>query len=160
MRRARYPRGMTLERIRRIAIADDSPAFVAAAADYITSLPGYGLAGTVQAVSQAVTLVENALPDVLLLGLGLSPGRGLDMVRRVKACTCLHAPHHVETAARRQAQAEQEHIGKRIFDQGHRLRNRLHRAGQSVARQARDVVGRGGNKCRAVIGDRDAPDTL
>jgi len=31
------------------------------------------LAGTVQAVSQALTLVENALPDVLLLGLGLSP---------------------------------------------------------------------------------------
>ena len=63
---------MTPERIRRIAIADDSPAFVAAAADYITSLPGYGLAGTVQAASQALTLVEKALPDVLLLGLGLS----------------------------------------------------------------------------------------
>src|SRR3989442_2124083 len=77
---------MTSERTRRIAIADDSPAFVAAAADYVASLPGYGLAGTVQAVSQALTLVENALPDVLLLGLGLSPARGLDMVRRVKAC--------------------------------------------------------------------------
>src|SRR5438046_2654452 len=61
---------MTPERTRRIAIADDSPAFVAAAADYIASLPGYGLAGTVQTVSQALTLVENALPDVLLLGLG------------------------------------------------------------------------------------------
>src|SRR5207244_12572682 len=77
---------MTTERTRRIAIADDSPAFVAAAADYIASLPGYGLAGTVQAASQALTLVENALPDVLLLGLGLWPARGLDMVRRVKAC--------------------------------------------------------------------------
>src|SRR2546422_941735 len=85
VRRVLYPRSMTPERTRRIAIADDSPAFVAAAADYIASLPGYGLAGTVQAVSQALTLVENALPDVLLLGLGLSPARGLDMVRRVKA---------------------------------------------------------------------------
>src|SRR5205809_6897761 len=77
---------MTPERTRRIAIADDSPAFVAAAADYIASLPGYGLAGTVQAVSQALTLVENALPDVLRLGLGLSPARGPDMARRGKAC--------------------------------------------------------------------------
>src|SRR5439155_1650724 len=63
-------------------------------------------------------------------------------------------------AGRRQAQAEQQHIWKRIFDQGQRLRNRLHRAGHPVARQARDIVGRGGNKGRAVIGDRDAPGTL
>src|SRR3989442_8770264 len=76
---------MTPERTRRIAIADDSPAFVAAAADYIASLPGYGLAGTVQAVSQTLTLGENALPDVLLPGLGLSSARGLAKVRRVKA---------------------------------------------------------------------------
>jgi DNA-binding NarL/FixJ family response regulator len=115
---------MTPERIRRIAIADDSPAFVAAAADYIASLPGYGLAGTVQAASQALTLVENALPDVLLLGLGLSPARGLDMVRRVKACpgapavvamTLFHTPEAAAEATRAGADAL---VGKEAFVAG------------------------------------------
>ena len=115
---------MTTERTRRIAIADDSPAFVAAAADYIASLPGYGLAGTVQAVSQALTLVENALPDVLLLGLGLSPARGLDMVRRVKACpgapavvamTLFHTP---EAAARARRAGADALVGKEAFVSG------------------------------------------
>jgi DNA-binding NarL/FixJ family response regulator len=124
VRRAPYPRSVTPERVRRIAIADDSPAFVAAAADYITSLPGYGLAGTVQAVSQALTLVENALPDVLLLGLGLSPGRGLDMVRRVKACpgapavvamTLFHTPEAAAQATRAGADAL---VGKEAFVAG------------------------------------------
>jgi two-component system, NarL family, nitrate/nitrite response regulator NarL len=113
---------MTPERTRRIAIADDSPAFVVAAADYIASLPGYGLAGTVQAVSQALTLVENALPDVLLLG--LSPARGLDMVRRVKACpgapavvavTLFHTPEAAAQARRAGADAL---VGKEAFISG------------------------------------------
>ena len=124
MRRALYPRSMTPERTRRIAIADDSPAFVAAAADYIASLPGYALAGTVHAVSQTLTLVENALPDVLLLGLGLSPARGLDMVRRVKACpgapavvamTLFHTPEAAAQARRAGADAL---VGKEAFISG------------------------------------------
>src|SRR4030088_450933 len=115
---------MTPERIRRIAIADDSPAFVAAAPDYITSLPGYGLAGTVQAASQALTLVENALPDVLLLGLGLAPARGVDLVRRVRACpgapavvamTRFHTPEAAAEARRAGADAL---VGKEAFISG------------------------------------------
>ena len=73
------------QRPQRIAIADDSPAFLAAAAGYIASLPGYTLAGTASSVLDALALVESAEPDLLLLDLGLVPVRGLDMVRRVKA---------------------------------------------------------------------------
>jgi DNA-binding NarL/FixJ family response regulator len=71
--------------LRRIAIADDSPAFLAAAAGYIAALPGFILAGTASSTVEALQLVESVAPDVLLLDLGLSPARGLDMVRRVKA---------------------------------------------------------------------------
>jgi len=73
------------QRPQRIAIADDSPAFLAAAAGYIASLPGYTLAGTASSVLDALALVESAEPDLLLLDLGLVPMRGLDMVRQVKA---------------------------------------------------------------------------
>jgi DNA-binding NarL/FixJ family response regulator len=69
----------------RIAIADDSPAFLAAAAGYIGSLPGCVLAGTATSALEALALVEAVTPDLLLLDLGIAPSRGLDMVRRVKA---------------------------------------------------------------------------
>jgi DNA-binding NarL/FixJ family response regulator len=70
---------------RRIAIADDSPAFLAAAASYISELPGYVLAGTAPSTTDALALVESVAPDLLLLDLGLMPIRGLDMVRRIKS---------------------------------------------------------------------------
>src|SRR4029078_9410637 len=75
---------MTL-RIRRIAIADDSPAFVSAVSSYVESLPGYELAGTARTSVQALALVKSQEPDVLLLDLGLPPRRGLEFVRRLKA---------------------------------------------------------------------------
>jgi DNA-binding NarL/FixJ family response regulator len=71
--------------LRRIAIADDSPAFLAAAAGYVADLPGFVLAGTAASTVDALHLVESVAPDILLLDLGLSPARGLEMVRRVKA---------------------------------------------------------------------------
>jgi DNA-binding NarL/FixJ family response regulator len=74
--------------LQRIAIADDSPAFLAAAAGYIASLPGYTLAGTASSAHDALALVESVEPDLLVLDLGLAPIRGLDMVRRVKASLC------------------------------------------------------------------------
>jgi DNA-binding NarL/FixJ family response regulator len=64
---------------------DDSPAFLAAAAGYLASMPGYTLAGTGSSLSEALALVESVRPDVLLLDLGLAPSRGLEMVRRIKA---------------------------------------------------------------------------
>ena len=50
----------------RIAIVDESAAFVAAAAAYIAALPGYVLAATAETA------------DVLLLDLGRAPARGLE----------------------------------------------------------------------------------
>jgi DNA-binding NarL/FixJ family response regulator len=70
---------------RRVAIADDSPAFLAAAAAHVAGLPGYVVAGTANSAAQALDLVGAAMPDVLLLDLGLGPRRGLDLVRRLKA---------------------------------------------------------------------------
>lgn len=72
-------------RARRVAIADDSPAFLAAAATYVSTLPGFAIAGTARTVPQTVQLVESSKPDVLLLDLGLAPRRGLELVRKVKA---------------------------------------------------------------------------
>ena len=74
-----------LNALRRIAIADDSPAFLAAAAGYIASLSGCTLAGTASSALDALTLIESVAPDLLLLDLGLAPTRGLEMVRRIKA---------------------------------------------------------------------------
>src|SRR5262245_56886232 len=72
-------------RVHRVAIADDSPAFLAAAASHVAGLPGFTLAGTANSAHQALALVEASTPDVLLLDLGLAPKRALDLVRRVKA---------------------------------------------------------------------------
>lgn len=71
--------------LRRVAIADDSPAFLAAAATYVASLPGFALAGVASTAPQALALVETANPDVVLLDLGLAPRRGSELVRQVKA---------------------------------------------------------------------------
>ena len=60
------------EKLRRIAIADGSPAFRTAAANYVADLPGYVLAGTsdtaLQALSLAIphTYVINAARTVLM----------------------------------------------------------------------------------------------
>jgi DNA-binding NarL/FixJ family response regulator len=108
----------------RIAIADDSPAFAAAAADYVARLPGYVVAGTAQSTAQAVALVRAALPDVLLLDLGMAPARGLDVVREVKAVpgapavvamTLFHSPE--AAAAARRAGADGL-VGKEAFVSG------------------------------------------
>jgi DNA-binding NarL/FixJ family response regulator len=72
-------------RPRRVAIADDSPAFLAAAANYVATLPGFMLAGIASTEQQTLALVQSSTPDVLLLDLGIGPRRGLDLVKQVKA---------------------------------------------------------------------------
>ena len=108
----------------RIAIADDSPAFLAAAAGYIASLPGYALVGTASSVQDALALVESVEPDLLLLDLGLSPMRGLEMVRRVKASLCapvviaLALFYSEETAVQARHAGADALIGKEAFVTG------------------------------------------
>ena len=74
-----------ITRPRKVAIADDSPAFLAAAANHVASLPGFMLAGIASTAHQTLALVESATPDVLLLDLGLGPKRVLELMQRVKS---------------------------------------------------------------------------
>jgi DNA-binding NarL/FixJ family response regulator len=110
--------------LQRIAIADDSPAFLAAAAGYIASLPGYSVAGTANSARDALALVESVEPDLLLLDLGLAPVRGLDMVRRVKASLCAPAVialalfYSEETALQARDAGADALIGKEAFVTG------------------------------------------
>ncbi len=110
--------------LRRIAIADDSPAFLAAAAGYIASLPGCVLAGTASSALDALALVQSVAPDLLLLDLGLAPIRGLDMVRRVKASpgapavVALALFYTEETAFQAQCAGADALIGKEAFVTG------------------------------------------
>jgi DNA-binding NarL/FixJ family response regulator len=70
---------------RLIAIADSSPAFLAAAANYVAGMPGYALAGTTASMAEAVDMVEAVAPQILLLDLGSAPVRGMSAIREVKA---------------------------------------------------------------------------
>ena len=108
----------------RIAIADSSPAFLTAAANYIANLPGFVLAGTADTGPRALGLVSAAGPDVLLLDLGASPARGLEIVRRVKAepgapavvaMTLFHSP---EAAAAARSAGADDLVGKESFVSG------------------------------------------
>ncbi len=103
-----------MSRPHRVAIADDSPAFLAAAASHVSGLPGFMVAGTASSARQALALVESAMPEVLLLDLGLAPKRALDLVRRVKAApgapavvalALFHTPEAVAAAKRAGADA-------------------------------------------------------
>ncbi len=122
---------MSAERLRRIAIADASPAFRNAAANFVSDLPGYTLAGTSDTAMQALALVNSAGADVLLLDLGSPPVRGLEMVKRVKAepgapavvaMTLFHTPEAAAAASRAGADAL---VGKDSFVAG--LRDALAR---------------------------------
>jgi DNA-binding NarL/FixJ family response regulator len=76
---------MQTRRARTIAIADDSPTFVEAAAHYVAALPGYAVAGIAHAAADALALVDACAPDVLLLDLGAAPSRGVELLRRIRA---------------------------------------------------------------------------
>lgn len=115
---------MSDDRPLRIAIADGSPAFLTAAANYIANFPGLVLAGTADTALHALGLVSSAGPDVLLLDLGAAPARSLEIVKRVKAepgapavvaMTLFHTP---ETAAAARHAGADEVVGKETFVTG------------------------------------------
>ena len=114
---------MEEQRVRRVAIADDSPAFLSAAANYVTTLPGFQLAGVARTAPQAIDLVENSMPDVLLLDLRLAPKRG-ELVRRVKATAAAPAVVALalfdtpEAAAAAKLAGADELVGKESFISG------------------------------------------
>jgi DNA-binding NarL/FixJ family response regulator len=87
-------------------------------------LPGYALAGTASSAGHAVGLVQSCRPDVLLLGLGAAPARGLDLLRGVNALP--EAPaviamtlfHTSEAAAAAVAAGAAGLVGKDAFVSG------------------------------------------
>ena len=108
----------------RVAIADESAAFLDAAATYVSTLPGFTLAGTARTEPQTVELVQSAMPDVLILDLGIGKRKGLDLVRRLKATpaaprivalSLFHTPQAL--AAVRRAGAD-DLVGKERFIAG------------------------------------------
>jgi DNA-binding NarL/FixJ family response regulator len=111
-------------RLHRIAIADDSPAFLSAASAYVASLPGCELAGTAPNASDALALVQAVAPDILLLDLGAMPSRGLEMVRRVRssptppAVIALSLFHTQEGALQARTAGAEALIGKEAFVSG------------------------------------------
>jgi DNA-binding NarL/FixJ family response regulator len=114
-----------LHRPHRIAIADDSPAFLSAASAYVATLPGCELAGTAPNASEALALVQAVAPDILLLDLGAMPSRGLDMVRRVRssssrppAVIALSLFHSQEGAIQARTAGAEALIGKDAFVSG------------------------------------------
>src|SRR6476661_763978 len=86
-------------RIHRVAIADDSPAFLAAAASHVSGLPGYTLAGTASSVGDTLELVQSATPG--------APA--------VVALALFHTPEAVAAAKRAGADAL---VGKESFVSG------------------------------------------
>jgi DNA-binding NarL/FixJ family response regulator len=110
-------------RVRRVVIADDSPAFLSAAASYVTTLPGFQLAGVARTVPQTIDLCESSMPDVLLLDLRLAPKRG-ELVRRVKstpaspAVVALALFHTPEAVAAAKLAGADELVGKESFISG------------------------------------------
>ena len=114
---------MEEQRLRRVVIADDSPAFLSAAASYVTTLPGFQLAGVARTAPQALDLVENSMPDVLLLDLRLAPKRG-ELVRQVKATAAAPAVVALtlfdtpEAAAAAKLAGADDLVGKESFISG------------------------------------------
>jgi len=108
----------------RIAIADDSPAFLSAAAAYVATLPDCIVAGTAASAHEALALVRAVTPDVLLLDLGAAPSRGLEMVRQVKAAPSAPAVialslfHTQEAALQARSAGADALIGKEAFVSG------------------------------------------
>jgi len=65
-----------------VLIVEDEPEFLRIYCEAITREPDFRLSGAVSTLSAAMALVEQAVPDVLVVDLGLPDGNGADLIRR------------------------------------------------------------------------------
>lgn len=65
-----------------VLVVEDEPEFLRAYCEAITREPDFRLAGAVGTLAAATALVEQAVPDVLVVDLGLPDGNGADLIRR------------------------------------------------------------------------------
>ncbi|HTL25050.1 MAG TPA: response regulator transcription factor [Burkholderiales bacterium] len=65
-----------------ILIVEDEPEFLRVYCDAIASEPSFDLVGAVTTLGDALALAEKAVPDVLVVDLGLPDGSGTELIRR------------------------------------------------------------------------------
>jgi len=65
-----------------ILVVEDEPEFLRAYCEAITREVDFRLAGAVSTLAAALALVEQAVPDVLVVDLGLPDGNGTELIRR------------------------------------------------------------------------------
>jgi DNA-binding NarL/FixJ family response regulator len=65
-----------------ILVVEDEPEFLRAYCEAITREPDFRLTGAVTTLAAALAIVEQAVPDVLVVDLGLPDGNGADLIRR------------------------------------------------------------------------------
>ena len=65
-----------------VLIVEDEPEFLRVYCEAITREPDFRLAGAVSTLSAAMALVEQAVPDILVVDLGLPDGNGTELIRR------------------------------------------------------------------------------
>ena len=64
-----------------VLIVEDEPEFLRQYCEAITREPGLRLAGAVTTLAAAMALIENSVPDVLVVDLGLPDGSGAELIR-------------------------------------------------------------------------------
>jgi len=65
-----------------VLVVEDEPEFLRLYCEAITREPAFRLAGAVSTLAAALALIEQSVPDVLVVDLGLPDGNGADLIRR------------------------------------------------------------------------------
>jgi len=68
-----------------VMIVEDEPEFLRSYCESVMSEPSFALAGAVGSFAAAAALLDRAIPDVLVVDLGLPDGNGVDLIRRAVA---------------------------------------------------------------------------
>jgi DNA-binding NarL/FixJ family response regulator len=64
-----------------VLVVEDEPEFLRQYCEAITREPGLRLTGAVTTLAAAMALIDSAVPDVLVVDLGLPDGSGADLIR-------------------------------------------------------------------------------
>jgi DNA-binding NarL/FixJ family response regulator len=68
-----------------VLIVEDEPEFLRMYCEAITRDPGFRLVGAVTTVAAARALIEQSVPDVLVVDLGLPDGNGTELIRELSS---------------------------------------------------------------------------